>query len=103
MPILPRYFMRLFLPVFALCLAIFSTVLLMNQFLRLFNMAVMKGISPIWIATCFARLLPFISSLAVPMAFVVALLLTFGQLAEGGEIMALRASGFSFFDISWPF
>ncbi len=103
MPILPRYFMKMFLPVFALCLIIFSTVLLMNQFLRLFNMAVMKGISPLWIVACFARLLPFISSLAVPMAFVVALLLVLGQLSEGGEIMALRACGFSFLDISWPF
>ncbi|MBI3553799.1 MAG: LptF/LptG family permease [Elusimicrobia bacterium] len=103
MPILPRYFMRLFLPVFGLCLSIFAAVLLMNHFLRLFNMAVIKGISPIWIATCFARLLPFIASLAVPMAFVVALLLVFGQLSEGNEIMALRASGFSFLEISWPF
>jgi len=103
MPILPRYFMKLFMPVFTLCFFIFAAVLLMNHFLRLFNMAIMKGISPIWIAACFARLLPFIASLAVPMAFVVALLLTFGQLAEGNEIMALRASGFSFLEISWPF
>lgn len=103
MPILPRYFLKLFLPIFLLCLVLFSTVLLMNQFLRLFNLAVMKGISPIWIVACFARLLPFICSLAIPMSFLVALLLTFGQLSEGGEIMALRASGFSFWDMSWPF
>lgn len=103
MPILPRYFLRLFSPIFGLCLLIFSAVLLMNHFLRLFNLAVMKGISPVWIAVCFARLLPFICTLAVPMAFLVALLLTFGQLSEGGEVMALRASGFSFFEMSWPF
>ncbi len=101
-PILPRYFLRIFLPLFGVCLAVFTGVLMMNQFLRLFNLAVMKGISPLWILGCFARLTPFIFSLAVPMAFVVALLLTFGQLAEGGEIMALRSCGFSFLEMTWP-
>lgn len=103
MPILSRYFLRLFLPVFAMCLAVFAGVLLMNQFLKLFSLAVMKGISPLWIAACFARLLPFICSLAIPMAYLVALLLTLGQLSESGEIMALRASGFSLFEMTWPF
>src|SRR5438128_816370 len=103
MPILPRNFLRLFGPTFLLCLTIFTGVLLMNQFLRLFNLAVMKGISPFWIAGCFLRLLPFICSLALPMAFVVALLLTLAQLSDGGEVMALRASGFSFLEMTWPF
>jgi lipopolysaccharide export system permease protein len=103
MSILPRYFIRIFLPVFALCLAVFSGVLLMNHFLRLFNMAVMKGISPLWIAGCFVRLIPFVLSIALPMAFLVSLLITLGQLCEGGEIMALRASGFSFAEMTWPF
>lgn len=103
MPILPKYFLRIFLPVFLLCLAVFSGVLLMNHFLRLFNLAVMKGISPLWIAACFARLLPFVASLAVPMAFLVALLITLGLLSESGEVMALRASGFSFAEMTWPF
>lgn len=102
-PLLPRYFMRLFLPVFLLCLAVFTGVLLMNYFLKLFNMALLKGISLFWIAGCFARLLPYLLSLAVPMAFLMATLLTFGQLCEQGEIMALRASGFSFTEMTWPF
>lgn len=103
MTILPRYFLRLFLPAFLLCLGIFTGVLLMNYFLRLFSLAVVKGISLVWIAACFVRLMPYFCSLAVPMAFLVALLLTLGQLGESGEIMALRASGFSFKEMTWPF
>lgn len=103
MPILPRYVLKLFAPAFVLSLSVFAGVLVMNQFLRLFNMAIMKGISPLWIADCFARLLPFIASLALPMAFLVAMLLTLGQLAEGSEITALRAAGFSFGEMTWPF
>ena len=103
MPILPRYFLKVFIPIFLACLAMFLGVLLMNHFIKIFNMAVMRGISPLWIAACFARLLPFISSLAVPMAFLVSMLLTLGQLSESGEVMALRASGFSFAEMTWPF
>lgn len=103
MAILPRYFLRLFVPSFLLCLGIFTGVLLMNYFLRLFSLVLMKGISLAWVASCFVRLLPFFCSLAVPMAFLVALLLTLGQLSERGEIMALRASGFSFREMTWPF
>ena len=101
--ILPRYCLRLFLPVFLLCLAVFTGVLLMNNFIKLFNMALLKGISWLWIAGCFARLLPYFLSLAVPMAFLVATMLTLGQLCEQGEVMALRACGFSFMELTWPF
>lgn len=103
MPILPRYLFRQYAPVFLLCVTVCTAVLLMNHFLKLFNLAVMKGISPLWILSCFAMLLPYFFSLALPMAFLVALLLTLGSMSESGEIMALRSSGFSFKDILWPF
>lgn len=103
MPIIARYQFRLFFPLFGLCLGVGTSVLLMNHFLRLLNVAVLKGISPLWIVSCFARLLPSFASLAVPMAFLVALLLVLGMLSESGEVTALRSSGFSFRDILWPF
>jgi lipopolysaccharide export LptBFGC system permease protein LptF len=101
--ILPRYCLRLFTPVFLLCLSVFTGVLLMNNFLRLFNMALLKGISLFWILGCFFRLLPYFLSLALPMSFLVATMVTLGQLSEQGEITALRASGFSFLELTWPF
>jgi len=103
MPILPRYILRQFLPTFGAGLALFLSILLMNQFLRLFTLAVMKGLPFFWILSCFARLLPSFASLAVPMAFLVAAMVTLGQLADTGEVMALRSSGFSFFEIAKPF
>lgn len=78
-------------------------ILMMSHFLRLFSLAVMKGISIFWILGCFTRLFPFIAALAIPMAFLVALLLSFGDLAQGSEIMAMRGCGFSFWGIVWPF
>ncbi|MFI5363559.1 MAG: LptF/LptG family permease [Elusimicrobiota bacterium] len=103
MSILPRYIIRQFLPTFGAGLALFLGVLLMNQFLRLFTLAVLKGLPFWWILSCFSRLLPSFAGLAVPMAFLVAAMVTLGQLADTGEVMALRASGFSFFEIARPF
>lgn len=102
MPILPRYVLRQFLPLFGACVALFLGVLMMNQFLRLFSLAMMKGIPAWWILTCFARLLPSFAALAVPMSFLVAAMLVLSQLTESGEIMALRASGFSYREITRP-
>ncbi len=103
MTIMNRYLIRLFAPVFAAALGVFLGILLMNQFLRLFALAMSKGISIFWIASCFTRLLPFLLSLAIPMAYVVALFLVLGQLSENSEILALRACGFSFLETVWPF
>lgn len=102
MPILPRYILRQFLPIFGACVALFLGVLMMNQFLRLFSLAMMKGIPAWWILTCFARLLPSFAALAVPMSFLVAAMVVLGQLTDSGEIMALRASGFSYREITRP-
>jgi len=79
MSLLSRYLYRSYLPVFFMCLGIFLFVLLMNYFLRLFNLALMKGISLGWIVFCFSRLLPYFLSLALPMSFLVALLLNLGS------------------------
>ncbi len=77
-------------------------VLMMNQFLRLFSLAMMKGIPAWWILTCFAHLLPSFAALVVPMSFLVAAMVVLGQLTDGGEIMALRAGGFSYREITRP-
>ncbi|HAH05464.1 MAG TPA: hypothetical protein DCM05_02890 [Elusimicrobia bacterium] len=103
MRLLTRYLLRSFLPAFSMALGAFLFILLMQYFLRLFNLAIMKGISLVWILSCFARLLPYFLSLALPMAFLVALLLTLGHLSETGEVLAMRASGWSFREILAPF
>jgi len=103
MPIMPRYLLRQFLPTFGAGVALFLGVLLMNQFLRLFTLAMVKGLPFWWILACFARLLPSFASLALPMAYLVAAMITLGQLSDSGEAMALRASGFSYREIVRPF
>ncbi|MFA6091837.1 MAG: LptF/LptG family permease [Elusimicrobiota bacterium] len=102
MPILSRYLLRSYLPAFGATLGVFLFILLMQYFLRLFNLALLKGIPLFWILSCFMRLLPYFMSIALPVSFLTALMLTLGQLTETGEIMAMRASGFSFREILAP-
>ncbi len=101
-PLLPRYLLRLFTPLFGLSLLILAAVLFMHHSVRLLNVALLNGASPGWVAASIWNLLPGVIALAVPMAFLLGLLLTLGGLSEEGEIVALRASGYSFFQMLWP-
>ncbi|MDE2291918.1 MAG: LptF/LptG family permease [Elusimicrobia bacterium] len=103
MPLLAQYLLASYLPPFALSLGVFLAVLLMNYFLRLFNIAVTEGIAVSWVFGCFVKLMPYFLSMALPMSFLVALLLTLGQLSETGEVLALRASGYDFRELLKPY
>ena len=103
MATLTRYLIRTFAPTFALAVALMTLILMMGYFVRLFDLAVLKGIPFAWVFQCFALLLPYLLGLAIPMAFLVALLLSLGHLSESGEVLAMRASGFSPGEILRPY
>ncbi|MFA5161062.1 MAG: LptF/LptG family permease [Elusimicrobiales bacterium] len=103
MAIIPRYILRLVLPYLALSAAVFYAVLFMNQFARVMGEAVKIGAPAGWIFYSMAQLAPGMLAMSLPMAFQTALLLAMGLMAERGELLALRAAGFSFRQITWPF
>ncbi len=99
---LARFVFKHFLPVFIGAVLVLTFVAFMGQFIKIFNLAMVKGISPFWVAECFGFVLPNFLSFTLPVAFLVTLMLTLGQLAETGELLGLRAAGFSAFEILWP-
>ena len=101
--IISRFLFSAFLPYFLVTLGVLGCTLSMIFFVQLLQWAAEKGIALIWTVSSFGNLLPYLLSLALPIAFLVGMLLTLGQLAESGEIIALRASGFSFREILRPF
>ncbi len=103
MRLLPRYLLRGFLPSFAMAAVVMTSVLMMGYFIRLFNLAILKGIPMTWILRCFSLLLPYLLSLSLPMAYLVGLMLCLGHLSEDGELLALRASGFGYREVLAPF
>ncbi|MCX5783049.1 MAG: LptF/LptG family permease, partial [Elusimicrobia bacterium] len=67
-----------------------------------FNAAILIGADPWWLLYSMAQLLPMIMALSLPMAFALAALLALASMSEQGEILALRAAGFSFKQVIWP-
>lgn len=100
--ILTRYLLAQIVPPFVFGLALFSGVLVLDKVFDLIDLLANKGVSFFASAKMFLLFVPTVFSLTVPMAVLLACLLTFGRLSEDSEITALRASGLSFIQILWP-
>ncbi len=81
---------------------ILTFVIFMRQFIMIMDMAMTYGTSWVWIISSLFNALPNVLTLASPMAFQIAILLTLTNMSEQGELIALRAAGFSFKEIVKP-
>ncbi len=85
---------------FALLVIVF--ILFTNFLLRAIDRFLGKGIDVLTILEYLFLNLAWIVALAVPMAVLIAALMTFGRLSEDNEITAMRTSGISFLTIIRP-
>ncbi len=103
-PIARLYVLKTFAKFFLLSLFIFISLLVMLNFVGIVNQGVLAGFSFYFFSASIFYMLPTIVSMSLPLAFLLAVLLSLGQMSQDGEILALRAGGFSFFEIfSWVF
>lgn len=77
-------------------------VIFMVQFSRIFSYAMQYGANIFWVMGMTVYLLPDILVLGLPISFQIALLMTLTNLSKTGEIIALRAAGLSFKEITRP-
>lgn len=103
MSVIPRYLSSIMIPYLLLAVGVFSSIIFMNQFVRIFNTAIMIGASIGWVFYSLGNFLPTVMMLSIPMAFQLAVLLTLSGMSETGELLALRAAGFSPSQIVGPF
>ena len=95
MKILSKYILKEFLGNLLLGLVIFTFVLIFDHLFELVDVLINKGGS-LWLtARLLALLLPSTFTLTLPIATLLAALLTFGRFSETNEITAIRASGIS--------
>jgi len=93
--ILSKYILKEFLGNLLLGLLIFTFVLILDHLFELVDVLINKGGS-LWLTLrLLALLLPSTISLTLPIASLLAALLTFGRFSETNEITAIRASGIS--------
>ena len=87
---------------FALCLGVFTFVLVMGNLIKLAEMVITKGVDVVYVIKLFGYLTPYLLSYSVPMSILTATLLCFGRLSSDNEITAMRASGISLYRLSVP-
>ncbi len=98
-PIFQRYILKVFIPIFLLSTFVFTALFMMVNFMQIIHRGILSGFSFYFLSQVFIYLVPNIFSMVLPLAFLMATLLSLGQLSGDGEIMAMRAGGFSFKEI----
>lgn len=103
MTILFRYLLREYAKIFFMCFAGLMTIYLVVDFFEKVRGFLTHDASWLDILTYFALKIPAISFQIVPLAVLMATLLTLGLLSRNNEITALRSSGISLPWITSPF
>jgi len=102
MRLLSRYILKQLIMPFLFSLLIIIFVLFTQFLLRAIDRFLGKGLETGIILEYLFLNLGWIAALSVPMAVLIAALMSFGQLSEDNEITAMRASGISFLVIIRP-
>ncbi len=101
-PTLRRYFLREVAVPFLLGIGVFTFILLIARMLKLVELVVNRSVPIFEIAKLFAYILPTFLEVTVPMALLLAVLLSFGRLSADSEIVALKTSGISLYQMVGP-
>lgn len=102
MRLLSRYILTELVGVFALALFIFTVVLLLNHVLRLTKLVLNQGVHPLVVLKLLAYLSPSFLILIIPISLLVSAITVFSKLSTDGEIVAMKATGMSFFHMLGP-
>lgn len=101
-PTLRRYFLREVAVPFLYGIGVFTFILLIARMLKLVELVVNRGVPLPEIGKLFAYILPTFLEVTVPMALLLAVLLSFGRLSADSEIVALKTSGISLYQMIVP-
>ncbi len=102
MTILDRYVSKEFLKIFALMMASFTLLYLIIDFFGRIRMFLSNHATAYQIASYFTYMIPQIISYTLPVAVLLATLLTFGMFSRSHEIVAMKANGLSLYRIALP-
>jgi len=101
--ILYRYIFTELLSPFALGLLVFTFILLMNRILKLMDLIINKGMGIGEVVLLLFYMLPSFLIITIPMAILLAILIALGRLSSDSEIIAMKASGISLYQLLPPF
>ncbi|MBI3318235.1 MAG: LptF/LptG family permease [Candidatus Omnitrophica bacterium] len=102
MRLIRLYILRELLQPTAMALVLFTFILLVGNLVKLADLLVNKGVSPLAILKMFGLLVPALMSHTLPMAVLTGTLLAFSKLSSDREILAMRTSGVSLWAVASP-
>lgn len=100
--ILNWYLFRELLGPFLASLLTFSTIMLMGRTMKLADLFVNKGLGILDVLSLLTYILiPFLVYI-IPMSLLLTILLALGRLSSDGEIIAMKSSGISIYQLAFP-
>lgn len=100
--ILDRYVIKELSIPFLLGIFILTFLILVQQLLRLMELIIDKGVDLLSVAEIFLYLLPSFFLVTIPMAVMLASIMTFNRLSSDNEIIALKSAGVGFYRLIRP-
>ena len=100
--VLHRYIFREILVPFAFGLSVFTGILLIARLLRLIELVVTRGVPALNILRLLGYIMPAFLEVTVPMAMLLSILVAFGRLSADSEMIAMRSSGLSLYQLVRP-
>jgi lipopolysaccharide export system permease protein len=97
-----RYLLREVVGMLFLGLVLTTFVLASVQMVELIDLALAKGVALQRVFTVFAYMIPSYLELTLPMACLLSVVATFTRMARSGEVLAIRAAGVSFLQLTRP-
>lgn len=102
MKILERYILRENFKPFIVSLIVTTFVMLLDKIIDLLNLIIDKHLDFITVASIFGLSLPFMLALTVPMAILLASIMSFGRLSVDNELIACKACGINIYSLMRP-
>ncbi|MBM3250035.1 MAG: YjgP/YjgQ family permease [Candidatus Omnitrophica bacterium] len=103
MKILRDYFLKEFCGPLFLTLGVLSFIMvLVGNLNKIADLVINKGVDILSVFKIFFLMAPYIITYALPIAVLIATLLSLGRLSSDNEIIAIRASGINFFRLVLP-
>ncbi len=102
LPTLYRYVLREIAVPFGTALLVFTGLLFLSKSLKLLELVVSRTVSLTEIVQIFALIIPQFLEIALPMAFLLGLILAFGRLSGDSELTVMRACGLSLRELIRP-
>lgn len=102
MKILRNYFLQEFIGPLLLSLVILTLVMLLGNLVKLAELIINKGVAFFSVAKLFLFMTPSLVTYTLPLAILVAVLLSVGRLSSDNEIVTIKAAGINLFTLILP-